>query len=79
MTLLKDKNGKEIPVQSVICGQLKDQTEKHYFNFGLNSKGNEYEMMACTYGYVHNVTQADIADFEYIGSLKENLHLLACD
>lgn len=76
---LRDKNGMEIPIDSVIYGTLPNQTEKHFFNFGYDSAGKEFEMIACTYGYVHNVQQKDVANFELIGPLKQNLHLLECD
>ena len=81
---LTDKNGIEIPTGSVIYGPVPERLkpkskEKHYFNFGYGPTGKEFEMIACTYGYVHNVQQTDVADFEYIGPLKENLHLLECD
>lgn len=79
MTVLKDKNGKVLPVDCIIYGSLPGQTEKHYFNFGTNKDNAEYEMIACTYGYVHNVTQEQLAGFELIGLLNDNLHLLECD
>jgi len=75
---LTDKNGIQIPVDSVIYGSLPNDTEKHYFNIGYGQDGS-IEMIACTYGYVHNVRQPQLKDFEYIGLVKDNLHLLECD
>lgn len=75
---LTDKNGTPLPVNSIIYGSLPNETEKHYFNIGYGADGS-IEMIACTYGYVHNVEQSHLAGFEYIGLTKDNLHLLECD
>lgn len=80
MTLLKDKKGKTIPLESIIFGNLKGQKEKHIFNFGLDANtGTEFEMIACTYGYVHNVQQSDLENFLLIGSFEDFQDLLICD
>ena len=76
---LKDKNGVELPIDCVIYGSLVGQAEKHYFNLGRCQRNLSNEMIACTYGYVHNVEQKDLENFEYIGLVKDNLHLLECD
>ena len=76
---LKDKNGIQLPNDCVIYGSLIGQTKKHYFNLGRCKKNLSDEMIACTYGYVHNVNQNDLANFEFIGLVKDNLHLLICD
>jgi hypothetical protein len=81
---LKDKNGKELPDDCIIHGSLKGEEEKHYFRIGFNeekyiSERGLVEMIASTYGYIHNVQQEDIANFELIGLAKDNLHLLECD
>lgn len=73
---LVDKNLTLIPNNSIIYGKHKEAY--HFFNIGINDK-NEVEMMACTYGYVHNVTQNDIKYFLLIGSVEEHKHLLECD
>ena len=76
---LKDKNGVELPNDCVIYGSLVGQSEKHYFNLGLSQKDGSIEMVACTYGYVHNIAQSDLVNFEFVGLVKDNLHLLECD
>ena len=76
---LKDKNGVELPKECVIYGSLNGQEEKHYFNLGRCQNNLSNEMVSCTYGYVHNVEQKDLMQFEYIGLVKDNLHLLECD
>ena len=76
---LKDKNGFQLPIDCVIYGSLIGQTEKHYFNLGRCKKNLSNEMISCTYGYVHNVNQNDLANFQFIGLVKDNIHLLTCD
>lgn len=78
--ILKDKNGVSIPVESIIYGSLPNQVEKHYFNFGVSPNDGSLEMIACTLGYVHNVTQDDVSNMELIGpATGKNLDLLICD
>ena len=77
--ILKDKKGVNIPMQSIIYGSLPNDTENHYFNFGVSPNDGSIEMVACTYGYVHNVTQNDVSNMELVGSTKDNLQLLECD
>ena len=77
--ILKDKNGVVIPMESIIYGSLPKEAENHYFNFGVSPNDGSIEMVACTYGYVHNVTQNDVSNMELVGSTKDNLHLLECD
>lgn len=76
---LTDKNGVELPIDCVIYGSLVGQEEKHYFNLGLRPNDGSIEMIACTHGYVHNVKQEDLVNFEFVGLTKNNLHLLECD
>lgn len=76
---LKDKNGFEIPLDSIIYGKLPNQQENHFWNYGLCHNGISLEMIACTYGYVHNVTQNEVKEMLLIGSLEEHTHLLQCD
>lgn len=76
---LKDKNGIDLPIDCIIHGSLVGETKKHYFNLGLSPNDGSKEMYACTYGYIHNVKQADLINFEFIGLVKDNLHLLECD
>ena len=76
---LKDKNGFEIPLDSIIYGKLPNQQENHFWNYGLCHKGISLEIIACTYGYVHNVTQNEVKEMLLIGSLEEHNHLLECD
>lgn len=78
-TILKDKNGINIPMESIIYGSLPNEKGNHYFNFGISPNDGSLEMVACTYGYVHNVTQNDVSNMEIIGLTKDNLHLLECD
>ena len=83
LPILKDKNGIDIPVSSTILGTLVGHTKKHYFRFGLCSEmgkqGTSYEMFSVPYGYVHEVTQKDLVDFELTGKFSENRHLTHYD
>jgi hypothetical protein len=79
MQLLKDFRGFDIPIDSIIYGNLPNEKEKHFFNFGLCQKGTSFEMIACTYGYVHDVKQETLLNFQLIGSLEEHIDLLNCD
>lgn len=76
---LIDKNGVLLPNECIIYGSLVGQTEKHYFNLGYSPNDGSIEMFASTYGYVHNVKQNDLINFEFIGLTKDNLQLLECD
>ena len=74
---LKDKNGFDLPNDCVVFGSLVGSSENHYFNLGFNWK-NEIEMMSASYGYVHDIKQEDLINFEFKGLVKDNLHLLSC-
>ncbi|GAQ50103.1 TPA: hypothetical protein ACT5CK_002297 [Flavobacterium psychrophilum] len=76
---LKDKNGVKLPIDCIIYGNLIGHSEKHYFNIGRCKDNLSNEMIACTYGYVHNVEQKDLVNFEFIGLVKDYSHLLECD
>lgn len=76
---LIDKNGNRLFNDCLIYGPVKNVRGIHYFNLGYNTNDNSLEMIACTYGYVHNVTQEDIQDCVLIGPAIDNLHLLDCD
>lgn len=76
---LIDCLGKSIPVKSIIYGNLPGDSEMHYFNIGISSSNGTIEMIACTYGYVHDVKQSDLLNFKLIGATEDNLHLLECD
>ena len=39
--ILKDKNGVVIPMESIIYGSLPNETENHYFNFGVSPNENK--------------------------------------
>lgn len=77
MLPLKDKNGHILPDNCIVYGCPPNESENHYFNLGINWKG-ELEMIASSYGYVHNVTQEIMDNFEYKGLVEDNLHLLSC-
>lgn len=74
---LQDKNGIELHDDCIVYGCPPNESEKHYFNLGVNWKG-EIEMIASSYGYLHNVTQEIMNNFEYKGTVEDNLHLLSC-
>lgn len=76
MNGLKDRNGIDIPEESIVYG--KHDGGYHFFNIGINPFG-VVEMISCTYGYVHNIKQKDLEGFLLIGSLEEHKHLLECD
>lgn len=78
MTGYIDKNGKEIPLNSIVYGHLYGESEMHYFGVTKTTAGT-IQLLACTYGYVHNVQQGHMDNMELIGPKEENLHLLECD
>lgn len=51
MTGLVDKNGFDIPFDSIIYGMHKG---KYHF-FSTFERDGSVHMIACTYGYVHNI------------------------
>jgi len=71
-------NGKPLKDDDVIYGIPPGHDKPHYFRIYLNSK-YEFEMIACTYGYVHNIQPKDLRDFKLIGTYKDNEHLFVCD
>jgi len=77
---LKDKFGTDIYEDSVILGKPPGHEGTHYFRVGISpSKPSEIKMIACTYGYVHNITQEIIKDFKLIGPYLGNEDLFECD
>lgn len=76
---LVDKNGNKLFNDCLIYGGVKNVPGVHYFNLRYNANNKSLEMIACTYGYVHNVTQKDVQDCVLIGPAIDNLHLLDCD
>lgn len=66
--MLVDKNRNIIPLGSIVFGSLPTETENHYWNFGIGVDGN-FELLACTYGYVHNITQKEMSNMEYMGEI----------
>lgn len=79
MLTLKDKNGNALFHQCIIYGSLPNETQKHYWNLGMSATGDEFEMIACTYGYVHAVQPKHLVNMELVGSLEDHKHLLKCD
>ena len=43
------------------------------------SNHNEFEMLSCTNGYMHNVQPKDLINFVKIGRFSINKHLFECD
>lgn len=80
---LKDKNGIAITVGN------KDIDDDVLFNGEHNFRIYEHihadnapsniEMISCTGGYMHAVTQEHLANFERIGKYSDNTHLFECD
>jgi len=76
---LIDKDGVQLYDDCIIYGHLENDAEMHYFRLGKSPNDGSNEMIASTYGYVHNVTQDLLTHFELIGLALDNLHLLKCD
>lgn len=68
-----DKNGTQIHEDDVITDG------NAYYRIYWNEKQPQVEAISCTHGYLHNLSQKDLAQFERIGSYAENEHLLECD
>lgn len=66
--------GVDLPEDCIVFGHLPRQTEMHYFRTGFQDN----QMFSCTWGYAP-MTQEVLDNFELIGSLEENEHLLDCD
>lgn len=73
-----DINGNSIPLDSILYGNLPNEEESHYWRFGIGFDGT-HQLLSCTYGYVHNVSNGILSQMKYIGSLSEFSHLLECD
>ena len=77
---LSDKNGTPIPDDSIIFGKVPGEgDDEHYWNLGFSPNDGSFEMIACTWGYVHNVQPTHLVDCVLIGSVDEFGHLLECD
>lgn len=75
---LFDNTGNELFDHCIIYGQISGVEGAHYWNVYVHPN-RSIEMIACTYGYVHDVGQAHLIGAVLIGSTKENKHLLKCD
>ena len=72
---LKDKNGVQLHVDALIYGTMAGVPGKHHYSLFIAQDGVSIDMYACTYGYVHNIKQADLGDFEYIGLFTDHKDL----
>lgn len=70
---LTDKNGTVIREDDAIYNG------KDYYRIYWNEKQPQVEAISCTNGYLHNITQEDLKQFERIGTYAENQHLFECD
>lgn len=69
---LTDKNGIKINHDDVIYNGV------HYFRI-YDREDGEVEAISCTYGYMHNIKQSDLSDFECVGTYEGNENLFNCD
>ena len=69
---LKDKNGVILSQDDILYDG------KHYYRIGINHL-DEFQMLSCTNGYLHNVQPKDLKSFEKVGTVKNNIDLLDCD
>lgn len=77
---LKDKNGVVLYDDCVIFGSVPGETEnEYYWNLGFSPNDGSFEMIACEYGYVHNVQPTHLVNCIYVGPVSENLHVFNCD
>lgn len=64
---------------------LTDKNSIQLYRKDILFNGSDYycihmpDMISCTKGYIHNVTQEILADFERVGSFEDFKHLLECD
>lgn len=72
LRMFKDKNGKEIPHDYVVSDG------EHYSRMLYNTQNGTY-LLSCTNGYVHNLTQEIMSNYETICPFKGNEHLFDCD
>jgi hypothetical protein len=72
-----DNNKCFIQDGSILQGSTRGIAGEHYWNF-YETEGS-YEMIACTYGYVHNLIQDDFSNLKLVGSFDKFHHLLECD
>lgn len=75
---LFDNAGDEFFDHCIIHGKVSGVEGTHYWNV-YKHPNESIEMIACTYGYVHNVVQEHLIDVVLIGSTEENKRLLECD
>jgi hypothetical protein len=69
---LHDKNGIKIQEDDVIYNGL------DYYRI-YTTDLNETEMLSCTNGYLHDIKQEYLKDFERIGTYLGNESLFECD
>ena len=69
---LTDKNGVALNHDDVMFNGV------HYFRL-FDRENGEVEAIACTYGYMHDIKQEDLTDFERIGPYIGNEKLFECD
>ena len=70
---LTDKNGNAIGEDDIIFDG------EHYFRIYWNERQPQVEAISPTYGYLHNLTQEDVAKFERIGTFDEHEQLMQVD
>ena len=79
---LSDKFGNTLFDNCIVLGALSQtgiESPLHW-NLGWSSQcDGTIEMISCEYGYIHNVDQETIKEFELIGSVDDFKHLLECD
>lgn len=69
---LFDKNGVALHHDDVMFDGV------HYFRVYEKEDG-EVEAIACTYGYLHDIKQENLAEFERVGTYAGNEKLFECD
>jgi hypothetical protein len=70
---LIDKQGQRIAEDDVIFDG------NNYFRIYWNEKQPQVEAISPTYGYLHNLSQDELKNFERIGTFQECEHLMIVD
>lgn len=73
---LADKNGLELNQDDILFNG--NDYYRIYISKSIPSLG-QVEMISCTKGYLHDIKQDDLKEFEYVGNIETHKHLLECD
>ena len=70
---LTDEQGQLISEDDVLAGK------ETYWRIYKRKADNTIEMISCTNGYMHDITQDKLKGFKKIGTFEEHQKLFECD